>query len=125
MDDWKGDARPPVIEMPWHFMEVKGGEPILLDATACYDPSGIAEFVWDLDGDGIYDLYGPTQVITLPTGGHNITLMVKDTLGNVATDTLTVKVVPGGTALPSFLLYAPLPILALLLILKRFKRYIY
>jgi hypothetical protein len=47
--------------------------------------------------------------------------MVKDTLGNVASDTLTVRVVPR-TAVPSLLLYAPVPIIALLLLLNRFKR---
>lgn len=124
MDDWKGDARPPVIELPWHFMEVKGGEPVLLDATSSHDPSGIAEFAWDLDGDGKCDLYGPMHAITMPIGEHSIALMVTDTLGNTANETLTVKVVQG-EAFPSLLLYAPVPVLASLLILMRFKGRIY
>lgn len=125
MDDWKGDARPPTIEVPWHFSEVSNGHPIFLDATECYDHSGIAEFSWDLDGDGVTDLSGPTQLLTLPVGEHHITLTVRDTLGNAAVDTMTVKVVPQGASVPSLLLYAPVPIIALLLLISRLKRSIY
>ncbi|MCG7844029.1 MAG: phospholipase D-like domain-containing protein [Methanomassiliicoccales archaeon] len=125
MDDWRGDSLPPVIDLPWHYIESRNGEMVLLDATNCHDPSGIAEFNWDLDGDGLADLFGPLQTIALPMGEHNITLTVTDPLGNGASETLTVLVVPGAGAFPSLLLYAPVPMLALLLFFKRLKRRIY
>jgi len=121
-DDWKGDAVPPVIELPWHYLEVGIGEPVILDATGCYDMSGITNMTWDLNGDGSADLLGPMHAVTLGEGEHNIILRAEDSLGNIAMDTVTV-VVKGnsGQAVP-WLLYAPLPLLLAFLLLRRSRR---
>jgi len=122
MEDWKGDAVPPTIELPWHYAELVYGEPVILDATGCNDLSGVANITWDLDGDGRFDLTGPVHAVTLREGEHNITLRVEDTLGNAATDTLTVMVEGGPEGAVPWLLYAPLPLVLSLLLLRRGRR---
>ncbi len=121
-DDWKGDAVPPVISLPWHFLEVSQQQLVLLDATACHDTSNIAEFAWDLDGDGASDLYGPIHAVSLIPGEHNVTLRVTDTMGNTAYENVTVRVSGGQAAIPSLLLYAPLTVIALFLLIRRNMR---
>jgi hypothetical protein len=117
-DDWLGDAVPPQIDLPCRYLEVRKGEAFVLDATACSDASGIADFAWDVDGDGRPDLHGPLQAISLPAGDHVITLTVTDVLGNQANETLTVNVTDEGGGLPSVLLYAPIPAAGLLILLR-------
>ena len=117
-EDWLGDAVPPQIDLPCRYLEVRKGEAFVLDATACSDASGIADFAWDVDGDGRPDLHGPLQAISLPVGDHVITLTVTDVLGNQANETLTVNVTDEGVGLPSVLLYAPIPAAGLLILLK-------
>lgn len=121
-EDWKGDALPPVIKLPWHLMEAEVGEPIVLDATRCYDPSGVINVSWDLDGDGLGDLQGPMAVVTLGEGEHNITLRVEDTLGNVAMDVMTVSVRAPSSPSAPWLLYAPLPALLALVLIGKWSR---
>lgn len=121
-NDWKGDAVPPVISLPWHFLEVSQQQLVLLDATACHDTSNIAEFAWDLDGDGASDLFGPIHAVALIPGEHNVTLRVTDTVGNMAYENVTVRVSEGQASIPGLLLYAPLPVIALLLLIRRNKR---
>ncbi|HQQ25432.1 MAG TPA: phospholipase D-like domain-containing protein [Methanomassiliicoccales archaeon] len=121
-EDWKGDASPPVIVLPWHYTEAIAGEPVVLDATGCYDGSGVANVTWDLDGDGLADLWGPMQVMTLREGQHNITLRVEDSLGNVASDHIIVYVKASSTATVPWLLYAPLPLIFSFILLRRWSR---
>ena len=120
--DWKGDASPPEIALPWHFIEVAEGEAVALDATGCSDASGVANITWDLDGDGVPDLSGPVQAVRLPAGEHTICLTVEDALGNIAQETITVRVVPNEKGASAWLLYAPLPFLLLLPLLRRRNR---
>ncbi len=121
-EDWKGDAVPPVISLPWHYTEAVAGEPVVLDATGCYDPSGVLNITWDLDGDGLTDLSGPLQVVTLREGQHNISVRVEDPLGNFATDNITVIVrARSETAVP-WLIYAPLPMLLMLILIRKRSR---
>jgi hypothetical protein len=120
--DWKGDASPPEIALPWHFIEVAEGEAVALDATGCSDASGVANITWDLDGDGVPDLSGPVQAVRLPAGEHTISLTVEDALGNIAQEMITVRVVPNGKGASAWLLYAPLPFLLLLPFLRRRNR---
>jgi phosphatidylserine/phosphatidylglycerophosphate/cardiolipin synthase-like enzyme len=117
-DDWVGDALPPAIALPWHHLNVREGEPIVLDATGCHDPSGISGFHWDLDGDGVPDVQGPLQVVSLPRGTHRIGLKVTDILGNSATEVVYVTVSPGGNGAGAWMLYAPLPAAMLLLFIR-------
>ncbi len=122
-EDWKGDAVPPTLVLPWHYLEAEAGDPVILDATGCYDASGIANITWDLDGDGNADVQGPMHAVTLVEGKHNITLRVEDSLGNVATDNMTVLVKAPSTGAVPWLLYAPLPLfLSLILIMRRTRR---
>jgi phosphatidylserine/phosphatidylglycerophosphate/cardiolipin synthase-like enzyme len=118
-EDWKGDALPPVIELPWRYLEVRSGEPVLLDATGCHDPSGVTDITWDLDGDSLADLFGPMHAVALREGEHNITLRVEDSLGNVAMETVTVVIGSGQEEALPWLLYVPLPILLAFLLLRR------
>lgn len=119
-DDWSGDALPPEVVLPWHHLEVREGEPVVLDATGSFDPSGICSFQWELDG--ATGLQGPLQVITLPRGTHEIRLTVTDALGNSATEVVHVTVSPGGND-ASWLLLAPLPAgLVLLFMARRHRR---
>ena len=121
-EDWVDDAVAPTIVLPWHYLEAEAGRPIVLDATGCYDASGITRVSWDVDGDGHADVQGPMQVLTLGEGQHNITLWVEDSLGNVAVDNVTVVTAPSKGAVP-WLLYAPLPLLlSLILIARRTRR---
>jgi phosphatidylserine/phosphatidylglycerophosphate/cardiolipin synthase-like enzyme len=121
-EDWKGDAVPPVISLPWHYMEAVAGEPVVLDATGCHDPSGVLSITWDLDGDGLSDLSGPMQAVTLREGQYNITIRVEDPLGNVASDSMTVVVRARSSAAVPWLLYAPLPLLLTFILIKRRSR---
>ncbi len=122
-EDWMGDAVAPTIVLPWHYLEAKIGDPVVLDATGCYDASGITNVTWDLDGDGLADGQGPMQVVTLGEGQHNITLWVEDSLGNLAVDIVTVVVTAPSNGTVSWLLYAPLPLLlSLILIARRTRR---
>jgi len=121
-DDWKGDAIPPTVVLPWHYLEANAGEPVVLDATGCYDPSGVTNITWDVDGDGSADLFGPMHAVTLREGSYNITLRLEDALGNVALDNVTVLVNPSSDGTVTWLLYAPLPLLLAVILFKRRTR---
>ncbi len=120
--DWKGDAVPPTIVLPWHYLEARVGDPVVLDATGCYDASGITNVAWDLDGDGHADVQGPMHAVTLGEGQHDITLRVEDSLGNSAVDNITVVVTAPSKSAAAWLLYAPLPLLLSLIIIARRTR---
>jgi hypothetical protein len=122
-DDWKGDAIAPTIVLPWHYLEAEAGQPVVLDATGCYDPSGVANITWDVDGDGNTDLQGPLHAVTLGEGEHNITLRIEDSLGNVAVNNVTVLVKASSNGAIPWLLYVPLPLLlSFILIMRRTRR---
>lgn len=117
-EDWRGDALPPMIALPWHFVEAEAGQPVLLDATGCYDASGVANITWDLDGDGLADLRGPMHLVNLKEGEHHITLRAEDALGNAATDNIIVIVRKRSSSEVPWLLYSPIPVLLALLIFR-------
>ena len=121
----KGDPDPPSISLPWNYIEVSEGTFFTLDATGCGDTSGIADFSWDLDEDGSGDLNGPVHSITMPCGLHNVTLTVTDTVGNNASTTIAVNVVRSDQGTLAFLMYVPIPVMAVILLLVRHKRRIY
>ena len=118
MDDWKGDALPPVIALPWHYQRAREGELVLLDATGSHDDSGLADFSWYLAGQEGPFLRGPLHAIALPAGTYELTLVVNDTMGHSASETVVIEV-RERDGLASLLLYAPLPALALLLLAAR------
>ncbi|MBN1109336.1 MAG: lamin tail domain-containing protein [Methanomassiliicoccales archaeon] len=118
MDDWNGDHLPPVIVLPWHYLQVGEGDPVVLDATGSHDDTGIADFRWYLDGQGDTFLQGPVQTITLPAGTHQLTLQITDLQGHRSNATLVVEVRERTGPAP-WIIYAPLPVLVILLLVKR------
>ncbi|HEX8206616.1 MAG TPA: PKD domain-containing protein [Solirubrobacteraceae bacterium] len=93
----KGNTRPvAVLNAP---ASAASGQSVTLDGSASTDPDGtIADFSWDLDGDGRFEVEGagPTQQVTLPGGRRHVSLRVRDDRGGVDYATSVVDV-----ALPS------------------------
>jgi hypothetical protein len=66
---------------------------VTLSAAASSDPDGtVASYVWDLDGDGVYDRAGPaTQTVAVPgRGARRVTVAAVDDDNLVDTATITV-----------------------------------
>jgi PKD repeat protein len=83
------------------------GRSTTLDATASHDSDGtIADYRWDLDGDGVYETDGgttATRALTFAThGAHSVGVQVVDDDGSTDAATLVVHVtdapVPGTIA---------------------------
>ena len=81
------------------------GQSVTVSAASSSDPDGaVASYVWDLDGDGVYDAAGPaTQTVVVAGGGaRRLTVAAADDDNLVATATIVVDEhsVPGdvGTA---------------------------
>ncbi len=91
--DWEVDPDPPLIQIEDH-VEAQEGRGLLLNASGCYDRSGIISYEWDLGGDGVVDWTGEYCLIELPRGNHTILLTITDTFNNTASAALTVEVVP-------------------------------
>jgi hypothetical protein len=69
------------------------GRSVTVSAASSSDPDGaVASYVWDLDGDGVYDAAGqPTQTVAVAGGGaRRLTVAVVDDDNLVATATITV-----------------------------------
>jgi len=87
------DVDPPVARTG-EDVTVDQGETIALDGRASTDNVGIAEAMWTLmDGDSTRTLTGLlTDFTFIGAGVYDVTLTVKDAMGNEATDKLTVTV---------------------------------
>lgn len=74
--------------------------PVILDASASYDPDGaIATYQWDSDGDGLIDQTGRTITRTYYSpASYWVTLYVTDLLG--ATGIRTLPLVVGPSSVP-------------------------
>ena len=72
------------------------GDTVTFDASGSDDPDGsIANYAWDLDGDGTTDASGPTTTTTFAyatAGDYDVTLTVEDEDGAIDTATQTVSV---------------------------------
>jgi hypothetical protein len=69
------------------------GQSVTVSAASSSDPDGaVASYVWDLDGDGVYDAAGPaTQTVAVAGGGaRRLTVAAVDADNLVATATITV-----------------------------------
>jgi hypothetical protein len=84
------------------------GQSVTVSAASSSDPDGaVVSYVWDLDGDGIYDTAGPAArtVAVAGRGAQLLTVAAVDDDNLVAAATITVDEhsLPGqaGTALPS------------------------
>lgn len=87
--DWVPDTSAPVADAgPDAGLEAQGT--VVLDASASWDDRALANFSWDLDGDGRADAWGERAEITI-IGATEATLTVTDAWGNSATDTVTVS----------------------------------
>jgi hypothetical protein len=76
------------------------GEPIALNGTGSDVPADVLTYEWDVDGDGNYDLSGPSVSHTwLLAGDYEVTLRVTDDDGGFGLDTAQVAV--AGNRLPT------------------------
>jgi len=79
---------------------VTAGDPVALDAGASFDrDDAIAQYGWDLDGDGTVDRTTgttPTTTATFATAGlHHPAVVVTDTRGESTRRSVEVQVLPG------------------------------
>lgn len=97
--DWVPDTNPPVADAG---LDVTLDSPceVVFDASMSYDDRAIANFSWDVDGDGSPDAWGAQpRVLLAYTGTYRVSLTVTDAWGNAATDALVLTV--GGNQAPS------------------------
>lgn len=117
--DWSVDPIPPTAHLPWTYLQVPEGQPVLLDAGNSSDNAPSLKIDWDVDGDGTVDCNASSWAVKLPPGNHTIVLTIRDRGNNTATAYCWVNVLPvGSPPLPmtTAALLASLPIVALLVI---------
>jgi hypothetical protein len=80
-----------------------GGQAVTLDASGSSDDSGIANYAWDLDGDGRFETDGGTstsQQATFAPGRRHVSLRVRDGDGIAAYAERTIEVSPAPAGPP-------------------------
>jgi len=85
--------RPPAAPTARLAIVAGDGRSVTVSAATSSDPDGaVASYVWDLDGDGVYDAAGPaTQTVAVAHGGaRRLTVAAVDADNLVATATITV-----------------------------------
>jgi len=92
--DWSPDPEHPAVELPWTFMRVRSGEPVLLDATRCSDNAPGLTIEWDIDGDGIPESNETKFAVRLGEGNHTVVLTITDLGNNIVRAWCWVEVVP-------------------------------
>ncbi|MBI0583175.1 MAG: lamin tail domain-containing protein [Methanomassiliicoccus sp.] len=105
-EDWSEDPVPPQARLPWTYLRVQEGEPVLLDAGGSSDNAPPFTVEWDIDEDGIADNTSLSWTVRLPVGNNSILLTVRDRGNNSATAMCWVEVIPRGS--PGFEWTAPL-----------------
>jgi len=122
-EDWSIDPIPPVISLPWTYIEVPEGRPLLLDASASSDNASAIIFEWDIDGDGSIESDAASWAVKLPAGNHSVVLTVRDLGNNTVTATCWVDVTPNSSAsaseAASLLLVLPLVFVSAVMAWKR------
>ena len=77
----------------------KAGDQVTLDASRSTDPDGtIANYAWDLDGNGSFETDGgttPTRQATFRGGRNHVSVRVTDDKGDLAYASRTIVVDPG------------------------------
>ncbi|MBN1492442.1 MAG: hypothetical protein JXA69_21195 [Phycisphaerae bacterium] len=69
--------------------------PVVLDGTGSFSNLGLTlEYEWRAASDAIAT--GPKPQVDLATGAHSVVLIVTDSQGNLASDTVAVTVTSGG-----------------------------
>jgi phosphatidylserine/phosphatidylglycerophosphate/cardiolipin synthase-like enzyme len=119
--DWSLDPVPPIVVLPWTYLQVRSGDPVLLDASSSTDNAQPLVFSWDIDGDGVEDSKASTWTIRLPVGNHTITLSVQDMGNNTATAICWVEVLPDdrGSFDPAPMAVVPVLVTFVVMLLKR------
>ena len=73
--------------------------PVSFDASSCSDNVGLATYEWDFGDGSTGDGMAITHTYSQP-GTYDIVLTVRDSAGNMSTDTLTVTVLAAPESLP-------------------------
>ncbi|MBE3576556.1 MAG: DUF4384 domain-containing protein [Limnochordales bacterium] len=91
--------RAPVAQASANPSRAEVGQSVSFDASNSYDPDGfIANYFWDLNGDGINDASGMKANWRYDRAGtYHVRLQVTDNQGAVAATTITVQVVTPAT----------------------------
>ncbi len=116
-EDWSIDPYPPVAVLDWEDREYRAGETVLLMANRSFDNVAIDRFLWDLNGDGVFEREGSHLLHVAKEGVWNCTLRVVDAEGNH--DDLTFIMVVEGSEDGLGLSYLPLAGMCLLLAIMR------
>jgi hypothetical protein len=85
--------RPPAAPTARLAVVAGDGQSVTVSAASSSDPDGaVASYVWDLDGDGVYDTAGPaTQTVAVAgRGARRVTVAAVDDDNLVATATIIV-----------------------------------
>jgi cardiolipin synthase len=114
-NDWNDDPYPPVANIDGAQQAFRD-EMISLSARNSSDNAGISEYLWDLDGDGIFEQSGSMIVMTFPEGMHTVTLRVTDVFNNSADDIHTIRVLPKPQDGIDLMLFSPLMLVVPLLV---------
>ncbi len=91
--DWKDDVTPPIADAGNDIFVVQETE-VHLSASGSRDDSGIASYLWDIDGDGVFELTG--MVISLRfsnPGSILVVLRIEDYWNNTAFAFVNVTVI--------------------------------
>jgi cardiolipin synthase len=91
--DWKDDVTPPLADAGDDLV-VQEGEEVYFSGISSRDDVGIEEYLWDIGGDGNYELNG--SVVSwrfLTSGEYTVMLRVVDAWGNAAQDRVNVTVI--------------------------------
>jgi phosphatidylserine/phosphatidylglycerophosphate/cardiolipin synthase-like enzyme len=90
--DWKDDVTSPVA-IAGNDVTVALNDNVHLDGGGSFDDVGIVNYSWDLDSDGVYEMFGRDVVVNFGTlGNYTINLRVEDAWGNFGTDTCLISV---------------------------------
>lgn len=94
--DWTPDTTPPVVDAGLDRTAAPG-QSLVLDSRGSADDRAIADWAWDLGGDGEVDCTEPVYELTLDRPGrYRVVLEVKDAWGNEGSDTVYIEVTDAG-----------------------------
>ncbi|NYT11319.1 MAG: hypothetical protein GKC03_02060 [Methanomassiliicoccales archaeon] len=121
-NDWNIDPYPPVVNID-ASEKVHEGEMILFSGRNSSDNAGISEYIWDLDGDGVFDQTGSLVLAAFPEGVYTVLLRVTDIYNNSAEATKIIQVLPKSESGIGLILLSPIIMVPPLLIwlLKKIK----
>ena len=93
------DTEDPEASLDVSPTEFEAGQSVTLDASESDDERGIAEYRWDVNGDGEYDTSGQTDNITVEppyraNGSYDVSVQVVDPSGNTDNASVSLAVTP-------------------------------